>query len=102
MLCVFGHFRTDEFGRGACWRECCSPHTIRIYECIILNLHSYETTVVEGSIVKPVETKMQFRTERQVPKLGVMLVGLGGNNGWYVTMVTSYSQYAGGMLALCC
>ena len=53
-------------------------------------LHSYETTVVEGSIVKPVETKMQFRTERQVPKLGVMLVGLGGNNGWCVTVVTSY------------
>lgn len=42
----------------------------------------YETTIVEGSVVKPVETKMQFRTERQVPKLGVMLVGMGGNNGW--------------------
>ena len=57
--------------------------------CVVLILFfSYETTIVEGSIVKPVETKMQFRTERKVPKLGVMLVGLGGNNGWYVCLVT--------------
>jgi hypothetical protein len=41
----------------------------------------YQTTIVQGNIVKPVETKMQFKTERHVPKLGVMLVGLGGNNG---------------------
>ena len=33
-------------------------------------------------MVVPVETKMQFKTERSVPKVGVMLVGLGGNNGW--------------------
>ena len=51
---------------------------------IFHSTYSYETTIVEGSIVKPVETKMQFRTERKLPKLGVMLVGLGGNNGWYV------------------
>jgi myo-inositol-1-phosphate synthase len=30
---------------------------------------SYETTIVEGNVVKPVETKMQFRTERKVPKV---------------------------------
>ena len=27
---------------------------------------------------------MQFKTERKVGKVGVMLIGLGGNNGWYV------------------
>ena len=47
-----------------------------------LCLCSYETTIVEGNIVKPSRTKMQFKTERKVGKTGVMLVGLGGNNGW--------------------
>jgi myo-inositol-1-phosphate synthase len=37
-----------------------------------------------GNTVKPVETKMQFKTQRKVGKTGVMLIGLGGNNGWYV------------------
>ena len=32
-------------------------------------------------MIKPVETSMQFKTERKVGKVGVMLVGLGGNNG---------------------
>jgi hypothetical protein len=46
------------------------------------NAHSYETTIVEGNIVKPSSLKMQFKTGRKVGKTGVMLVGLGGNNGW--------------------
>lgn len=41
----------------------------------------YESTIVEGNDVVPTETKMQFKTEREVPKVGAMLVGLGGNNG---------------------
>ena len=45
-------------------------------------LFRYESTLVEGNVVVPVETKMQFKTERAVPKVGVMLIGLGGNNGW--------------------
>ena len=44
-------------------------------------MHSYETTFVEGNTVKPISTKMQFKTERNVGKTGVMLIGLGGNNG---------------------
>lgn len=47
----------------------------------ITSAYTYETTIVEGNVVKPVATKMQFKTETKVPKLGVMLVGLGGNNG---------------------
>ena len=31
----------------------------------------YETTIVEGNVVKPVSTKMQFRTERKVPKVNL-------------------------------
>ena len=29
----------------------------------------YESTLVEGNVVIPVETKMQFKTERAVPKV---------------------------------
>jgi len=40
------------------------------------------TRGADGSmVVKPVTTKYEFQVERKVPKLGVMLVGLGGNNG---------------------
>jgi hypothetical protein len=31
--------------------------------------YRYETTMVEGNVIKPVETKVQFRTERKVPKV---------------------------------
>ncbi|XP_053159225.1 inositol-3-phosphate synthase 1 isoform X2 [Hemicordylus capensis] len=51
--------------------------------------YTYGTTQVclENGItkVKPSSTKLTFRTERRVPKLGVMLVGWGGNNGTTVT-----------------
>eukprot|EP00977_Amphora_coffeiformis_P001735 scaffold337_cov172-Amphora_coffeaeformis.AAC.9 len=35
----------------------------------ILSDYTYETTMVEGSVVKPVSSKLQFRTERKVPKV---------------------------------
>lgn len=38
-----------------------------------------------GKQVTPRTTEMTFRTERRVPRLGVMLVGWGGNNGTTVT-----------------
>uniref|UniRef100_A0A8C6PCH9 inositol-3-phosphate synthase n=1 Tax=Nothobranchius furzeri TaxID=105023 RepID=A0A8C6PCH9_NOTFU len=51
--------------------------------------YSYQTTSVhqEGNklTVTPRTTEMIFRTERHVPRLGVMLVGWGGNNGTTVT-----------------
>uniref|UniRef100_A0A3B3YPF9 inositol-3-phosphate synthase n=1 Tax=Poecilia mexicana TaxID=48701 RepID=A0A3B3YPF9_9TELE len=51
--------------------------------------YSYQTTSVcqEGNrvTVTPSSTEMTFRTERRVPRLGVMLVGWGGNNGTTVT-----------------
>ncbi|KAH7293394.1 hypothetical protein KP509_28G024400 [Ceratopteris richardii] len=36
-------------------------------------------------IVKPASVKYHFRTSRRIPKLGVMLVGWGGNNGSTLT-----------------
>ncbi|GAX76991.1 hypothetical protein CEUSTIGMA_g4438.t1 [Chlamydomonas eustigma] len=52
----------------------------------ITSTYDYQTTELSrGSdnkwVVKPVTHQYQFRTDRKVPKLGVMLVGLGGNNG---------------------
>ncbi|XP_027857286.1 inositol-3-phosphate synthase 1-A [Xiphophorus couchianus] len=51
--------------------------------------YSYQTTSVrqEGNrvTVTPRSTEMTFRTQRRVPRLGVMLVGWGGNNGTTVT-----------------
>lgn len=47
----------------------------------ILSEYTYETTLVEGNVVRPLQRQLQFQTQRQVPKLGVMLIGLGGNNG---------------------
>jgi len=49
----------------------------------------YETTEVrvEGGAAKvtPKVVDYEFRTDRRVPKLGMMLVGLGGNNGSTLT-----------------
>ena len=52
--------------------------------------YTYRTTSVskeaDGSYVaSPTETLYDFKVDRKVPKLGVMLVGWGGNNGTTVT-----------------
>ena len=52
----------------------------------ILAEYEYQSTSVEqapdGKIkVFPKVDAFEFQTERKVPKLGIMLVGLGGNNG---------------------
>ncbi|XP_023282515.1 inositol-3-phosphate synthase 1 [Seriola lalandi dorsalis] len=55
----------------------------------IVAQYAYQTTSVkrEGNkvMVTPHTTEMTFCTERHVPRLGVMLVGWGGNNGTTVT-----------------
>lgn len=40
-----------------------------------------QTTLVEGNTVTPVAQTLHFKTQIKVPRVGVMLVGLGGNNG---------------------
>lgn len=51
--------------------------------------YSYITTHIEDNngilTATPTEMKYTFKTQRKVPKLGLMLVGLGGNNGTTVT-----------------
>mmetsp|Transcript_39264 Transcript_39264/g.63663 ORF Transcript_39264/g.63663 Transcript_39264/m.63663 type:complete len:589 (+) Transcript_39264:136-1902(+) len=51
--------------------------------------YEYQTTEVKikagHAEVTPVRRKYVFRTSRKVPKLGVMVVGWGGNNGSTVT-----------------
>jgi len=46
---------------------------------------SYQSTEVDGFVITPVTEKITFKTHRTVPKLGLMLVGWGGNNGSTVT-----------------
>lgn len=53
------------------------------------SLYQYEHVEVkrEQDVIKatPMTTQLTFKTKLQVPKVGVMLVGLGGNNGTTVT-----------------
>ncbi|CAL1535361.1 unnamed protein product [Lymnaea stagnalis] len=55
----------------------------------IESTYEYSTTKVKKQgnslIAEPQLTKYVFKTERKVPRLGVMLVGWGGNNGTTVT-----------------
>lgn len=47
--------------------------------------YEYKTSKVIGNIVTPINENYTFKTTRNVPKLGLMLVGWGGNNGSTVT-----------------
>ncbi|XP_066508654.1 inositol-3-phosphate synthase 1-A-like [Hoplias malabaricus] len=62
---------------------------VRYTEQYIESQYNYHTTSVSSDgdtyTVTPCSTEFTFRTERAVPKLGVMLVGWGGNNGSTVT-----------------
>lgn len=47
----------------------------------IIASYCYETTLVDGATVRPIQTKLNIQTETLVPRTGVLLVGIGGNNG---------------------
>ncbi|KAK7178033.1 myo-inositol-1-phosphate synthase, partial [Paraphaeosphaeria sporulosa] len=56
----------------------------------IKSKYTYRTTAVSKSsngkyVAVPKETLYDFKVDRKIPKLGVMLIGLGGNNGTTVT-----------------
>ncbi|RYO95542.1 hypothetical protein DL764_007664 [Monosporascus ibericus] len=57
----------------------------------ILSRYTYRTTIVSKDaasgkyVAKPKETAYEFKTDRKVPRVGMMLVGWGGNNGTTVT-----------------
>lgn len=65
-----------------------SPHVIYT-ENEITSTIEYATTdvkLVDGRIVAvPKKTHYTFKTDRRIPKVGVMLAGWGGNNGTTVT-----------------
>jgi myo-inositol-1-phosphate synthase len=59
----------------------------------IISSYEYQTTVVDVDAagtarVTPVQQPITFKTARQLPRMGVMLVGLGGNNGSTVVAST--------------
>ena len=55
----------------------------------ILSTYSYDTSKIvsgpNGISIVPYSKKIQFKTNTKVPKLGVMIIGWGGNNGTTVT-----------------
>jgi len=61
-----------------------SPN-VRYEDSTIVTDYVYRNTEAtissEKVVITPKETKFTFKTETKVPKLGVMIVGLGGNNG---------------------
>uniref|UniRef100_A0A7S0VHK9 inositol-3-phosphate synthase n=1 Tax=Polytomella parva TaxID=51329 RepID=A0A7S0VHK9_9CHLO len=66
-----------------------SPNVSYTPEFITSN-YEYDTTKIDRAedgkwSIKPTSTKYEFRVTRNVPKLGVLLVGWGGNNGSTLT-----------------
>ncbi|KAI9508001.1 inositol-3-phosphate synthase [Russula earlei] len=60
-------------------------NTIYTDEYITSKFHNRGADVVtqEGGryVIKPTVTPFEFRTQRKVPRTGLMLIGMGGNNG---------------------
>lgn len=66
-----------------------SPNVVYT-EDFVTTTYDYQSTKIDRDAegkwkVHPQSTKYEFRVDRRVPKLGVMLVGWGGNNGSTVT-----------------
>ncbi|KAL1899652.1 Myo-inositol-1-phosphate synthase [Ceratocystis pirilliformis] len=64
----------------------------------IRSKYTYRTTTVTKNpsgkyVAKPKDTVYDFKVDRKVPKLGVMLVGWGGNNGTTVTAGILANKY---------
>ncbi|KAI9465242.1 inositol-3-phosphate synthase [Lactarius psammicola] len=94
-----------------------SENTVYSDEYIMSKFHNRGADVVvqEGGryVVKPVVTPFEFRTQRKVPKTGLMLVGIGGNNGstlvatilanrhniaWHTKSTIQHPNYIGSLL----
>ncbi|XP_052404324.1 inositol-3-phosphate synthase 1-A-like [Carassius gibelio] len=70
-------------------KVCINSADVKYTEKHIESRYCYHTASVrrdgDAFTVTPSSTEFTFRTERKVPRLGVMLVGWGGNNGTTVT-----------------
>ncbi|KAL1960558.1 hypothetical protein VTO42DRAFT_7137 [Malbranchea cinnamomea] len=74
-----------------------SPNVVYTDDAI-KSRYVYRTTAVTRSengkfVATPKETVYDFKVERKVPKVGVMLVGWGGNNGTTVTAGILANRY---------
>jgi len=62
---------------------------VEINDDYIISNYLYETCKVHHSkgkvVVEPIKRNYTFRTNRKVPKTGLLMIGLGGNNGTTVT-----------------
>lgn len=86
---ILSSFMTSEVVSNMTTFKVQSPN-VRYTADFIESIYTYETTQIDCSstgsyVARPVETQYTFRTERQVPKVGCMLVGWGGNNGSTIT-----------------
>ncbi|KAJ1659377.1 Myo-inositol-1-phosphate synthase [Dispira simplex] len=81
-----GH--SSSSGSGLAYRV--NAPNVRYTETHIESDYQYQNTKVHqngegGIVVEPTMTRYQFRTELTMPKVGLMLVGWGGNNGSTLT-----------------
>ncbi|OMJ82486.1 hypothetical protein SteCoe_16837 [Stentor coeruleus] len=51
----------------------------------ILSYYNYHDSRIRGNVVTPTTERLVFKTQRQLPKTGLLLVGWGGNNGTTLT-----------------
>ena len=62
---------------------------VKYNEDHVISKFEYDSTEISqdasGWTVTPIKTSYEFKTDLRVPKVGLMLVGLGGNNGTTVT-----------------
>jgi myo-inositol-1-phosphate synthase len=54
-------------------------------ESDIISYYNYNDSYIRGNIVVPTTERLVFKTGRQLPKTGLLLVGWGGNNGTTLT-----------------
>ncbi|CAN6865928.1 unnamed protein product [Brassica oleracea var. botrytis] len=68
-------------------------HSVYDYQTTEL-VHESKNGVYQWTVLKPKTVKYEFKTDTHVPKLGVMLVGWGGNNGSTLrpTSIVSYNH----------
>jgi myo-inositol-1-phosphate synthase len=79
-------------GNGAATKDLFTVNSpnVSYTETDIKSTYTYRTTSVTKDesgkyVATPKETVYDFKVERTIPKVGMMLVGLGGNNGTTVT-----------------
>lgn len=70
---------------------------VKINDAYITSDYTYENATVDKVdgkyVVTPTKVDYEFRVDKNVPKLGLMLVGLGGNNGTTLTAATIANRY---------